>query len=265
MPPQLKPAPAPKAPTQTVKAPTKFSIQTGITRNGFKLGIYGPEGIGKSTLASLCPDALFADIEGSMADIDCKKVPELSTDYNWTLLREWVQSLSNCIAGIDSMTRAEDWAMAHVIKTKKSNDGVAASDSLEDFKYGAGATFVVDEFRKLIGDIDSARRRNVSFIMVAHARVNRFKNPDGSDFVRYEPRLVDTPKVSNMLQWVQFLDHLAFINLDMAVTKGKVAGGGSRTIYLDSSPSRISKCRGISSDPIIFTEGNTELWTRLGL
>ena len=101
--------------------------------------------------------------------------------------------------------------------------------------------------------------------MLAHCRVNRFKNPDGSDFIRYEPRLMDDPKGSNMLPWVQFLDHLLFVNLDTNVVKGKVGGGGSRTIYLDTSPTRLSKTRSLPIDPMPFDKGSTELWGLLGV
>jgi hypothetical protein len=260
----------PQRPAKTIPPPPNkpkptFSTETGTTRDGFSIGIYGPEGIGKSSLASLCPGAVFADIEGSMEDIDVAKVKELRNQGDWTLLRAWVQSLGRGIYGIDSMTKAEDWAASHVIKTKKANDGGKATDSLEDFKYKAGLTFVCDEFKRLLGDISAARRRGASFIMVAHSRIQRFKNPDGSDFVRHEPRLVDDPKASNMLQWVQFCDHVAFINLDINAEKGKASGSGSRSIYLDSSPTRISKCRGIDSSMIDYGIGDTTLWSRLGL
>lgn len=263
-PPQVKP---PVTTLGTLKppqqnAPTnarKFAVSNASTRAAFKLGVYGPEGIGKSSLMAVCPGlAAVADIEQSQMDMQTPKVVGVES---WSDLRAWVQSLEGRqIVGIDSITRAEDWAAAHVIDSKKSNEGLKATDSLEDFKYGAGVTFVCDEFRKLLGDIDGAVRRGVSFVIVAHARINRFKNPDGSDFLRYEPRLIDTAKGSNMLQFVQFLDHLAFIDLDKSIDKGKVKGSGSRTIYLDTSPARISKCRGIPSDPIAFDEGSTALW-----
>lgn len=235
-----------------------FAITRGVTRKAFKIGIYGPEGIGKSSLASLCPDAVFADIENGMDYIDCAKVGGVS---DWDTLRKFIQSVGTGIYGIDSITRAEDWAAKFVIDNKKSNEGMKATDSLEDFKYKAGLQFVCDEFRKLLSDIDAAKNRGASFIMIAHARINRFKNPDGSDYVRFEPRLIDDPKASNMLQWVQFLDHLAFVNLDVNVAKGgKATGSGSRTIYLDTAPNRLSKARGIPNDPIPFDIGDGKLW-----
>jgi hypothetical protein len=256
-PPKLPPPPPPK-PT----APTKqFELTEEADSSIWNIGIYGPEGIGKSSLAATCKNARFADIEKSMKAM---KVPKVKGVTDWMTLRAWIQSLSKCIAGIDSITQAEDWCAQYVIENKKSNEGVKASDSLEDFKYKAGLTFVCDEFKKLLCDIDAANGRDVCFIMVAHMRINRIKNPDGSDFIRYEPRLIDDPKGSNMLRWVQFLDHVAFVSPDVSVDKGKIKGSGSRTIYLDTAPQRICKARGIDNSPITYPEGDDELWQRLG-
>jgi transcriptional regulator with AAA-type ATPase domain len=42
-----------------------MKITTGIIPDAIKVLIYGPEGIGKSMLASQFPDPLFIDTEGS--------------------------------------------------------------------------------------------------------------------------------------------------------------------------------------------------------
>jgi hypothetical protein len=254
------PVPPPVKPNTNAKK--IWTTVQGPSRSTWKLGIYGSEGIGKSSLAASCHGAIFADIERSMEDLDVTKVEGVN---NWEDLRSWVQSWNKGIYGIDSITRAEDWAAEFVIKTKKSNDGLKAADSLEDFKYKAGLTFVCDEFRRLLGDIEAANRRGASCIMVAHSRVNRFKNPDGSDYVRYEPRLIDDTKASNMLQWIQFLDHLIYVDQDTNVNKGKAVGCGSRTLYLNTSPSRLSKTRGLSDDPVIYQRDSTVLWDMLGV
>lgn len=264
----------PPANGRPIPSAPKFTVSRGVTRKSWKVGIYGPEGIGKSSLAALCPGAVFADLEHSTEDMDLSRVdgievplPDTLAGFaaSWVNLRAWVQSLSAGANVIDSMTRAEDWCAAWVIKNKRSSEGAAASDSLEDFKYKAGLTFVVDEYRRFLGDIDNAFIRGASFILIAHERISRIKNPDGSDFIRHEPRLIDDAKGSNMSQFVQFLDHLLFIDLDKNVDKrGKVQGSGSRTIYLDTAPSRLSKTRSLPMDPMPFDRGETQLWSLLG-
>jgi AAA domain len=264
--------PVPPRPLRTIQqsnaqpaAAKVFTVTTGKTRKTWKVGIYGPEGIGKSSLAALCKGATFADIEFSMKDIDCPKVTD-GLITCWEDLRAWVQSLKDCRAGIDSMTKAEDWAAQYVIANKKSNEGAKATDSLEDFKYKVGLRFVNDEFKKLLSDIDAATRRGVSFIMTAHNCVKRFRDPEGADYIRHEPNLVDTNEVSNMRSWVQFLDVCAFLDFDKTVEKSKIKNfSGTRTIYLESDPRHVSKARGISVESIVFTEDSRELWERLGV
>lgn len=262
----IPPAPVRRA---TPKPASKFTTSSGASRTNFRLGLYGPEGIGKTSLARLCPGIEMVNVENSTQYPDTRYVNgiHVAGDYaaSWANLRAWAQSLDSGVHGIDSMTRAEDWCTAWVISNKKSNEGAKATDSLEDFKYKAGLTFIVDEFRRLISDIDNAYLRGASFVMIAHNRVGKFKNPDGSDYMRNEPRLIDDAKASNMLQWVQFLDHLLFIDLDKNIAKGKVEGSGSRTIFLDTAPNRISKTRSLPKDPIPFIEGSTTLWDILGV
>ena len=259
---------APPIRRTTVRTLPQFTTSAGTPSSAFRIGIYGPEGVGKTSLAALCPSIQIANVENSRENPAWSYVRGISVpgDYaaSWENLRAWVRSLDGGVACIDSMTRAEDWATAWVIKNKKSNEGTAAADSIEDFKYKAGFTFVIDEFRRFIGDLDNAYLRGVSLVMVAHNRLAKTKNPDGSDYVRQEPRLIDDMKASNMLQWVQFLDHLLFVDLDKNVSKGKAEGSGSRTIYFDTHPSRLTKTRSLPKEPMEFVEGSTDLWKLLG-
>lgn len=237
-----------------------FTRSRGVIRAASKIGIYGPEGVGKSTLAASFPGVVFADLEQSTRDMDVERVTDV---HNWLDLRGWVQSANPSeypAICIDSMTRAEDWAMEYVIANKRDSDGAKATDSIEDFKFKAGLKFICDEFRRFLGDLDAAFLRGVNIIMVSHNRIGRVRNPDGSDFIRNEPRLLNEEKGSNMLPWVQFLDHLFFIDYDMAVTKGKAVGGGSRTMYTTGTPNRMAKSRTLPPEPIIYERGSSTVW-----
>lgn len=241
----------------------KFGIITGKTRTTFLLGLFSREGLGKSTLMGSCPGIVVADIENSMQDIDCKKVTGIETFQD---LRDWVRQCSNGIFGIDSITRAEKLAEQFVIQNKTMKNGVKAGDSIEDFGYSA-ATFLNDEFRRLLMDIEESRKRGCSWVMTAHEHIKSFKNPDGSNYLRYEPKLFENAQgtVSNTSTWVQFLDHLGFISLDTSVERGKATGSGSRCIYFEATPARMCKARGIETNEIVFTPGTMELWDRLGV
>ena len=261
-PPMRAPIAAPKPPAPAARGAVQFGTSKGPCRKAWKIGIYGEPGVGKSTLASLCPGVICADIEHSMEDMDVERVVGIS---GWTDLRAWVQAQTEGIRCIDSMSLAEDWATEHVLKTKKANDGTVATTSIEDFKYKAGSRFVADEFRFLLGDIEAAFRRGVSWIMIAHDRVDWVRNPDDKDYRMHQPDLLDTKDVSSRAEWVRFCDHIAFIGRDIAVAKGKAVGGLGRTIYMDGAASRVCKMRALPEAMMMWPEGDRRLWDILGV
>ena len=53
-----------------------FEITRGKIKKPYKVVVYGPEGIGKSTFASHFPDPLFIDTEGSTRSLDIKRLPK---------------------------------------------------------------------------------------------------------------------------------------------------------------------------------------------
>ena len=53
----------------------KLTITRGPVRSAMKVVIYGPEGIGKTTLASRFPNPLFIDTEGSTKFLDVARTP----------------------------------------------------------------------------------------------------------------------------------------------------------------------------------------------
>jgi energy-coupling factor transporter ATP-binding protein EcfA2 len=239
---------------------SQFSRSKGVIKVAEKIGIYGPEGAGKSTLEATMPAIVIADIERSTSYLDVERVDGVT---DWKSLRSWVQSVKfpeYTAIGIESMTRAEEWCAEYVIKTKPSNEGAKATDSLEDYKYQAGTTFLCDEFRRFLGDLEQVCNRGINVVMVAHGRITKTKNVDGSDFTRLEPRLVnDERRGSNLLSWVQFLDHLFAVDFDVISDKGKASGGSTRTIYCNSSARRMAKNRGLKADQIPYILGKTTL------
>lgn len=258
--PPMRGNPVPTVPKPT--APKIWKTSKGACRQAWKMGIYGEPGVGKSTLASLCKGAIFADVEHSMEDMNVERVEGIE---EWSDLRSWVQSQRDGIRGIDSMSFAEDMATAHVIKTKKGNDGTIATTSIEDYKYKVGTRFVADEFRLLLMDIENSFRRGVCWIMIAHDRIDWVRNPDDKDYRMHQPDLLDAKEVSSRAEWVRFCDHVAFIGRDVAVVKGKAQGGFSRTIYMDGAASRTCKMRALPEAMFSWPEGDTHLWDLLGV
>ena len=56
-----------------------LNITSGRIARPQKIVIFGPEGIGKTSLAAQCPDPVFIDTEGGTAHLDVRRLPKPPT------------------------------------------------------------------------------------------------------------------------------------------------------------------------------------------
>ena len=108
----------------------KLNITRGVIQRPQKVVIYGPEGIGKTSLASKFPAPLFIDTEGGSAHLD---VARIECRQSWQELIETVKAVAEqdvCkTLIIDTADWAEQLAVEHLCK--KYNQ-----PSIESFGYG---------------------------------------------------------------------------------------------------------------------------------
>jgi hypothetical protein len=251
--PQTRAASPPNRPAKN------FGRSRGITRTASRVLIYGPGGIGKSSLAAAGPASIFADIEHSTEDLNVERIEGVE---NWADLRVWL--LRGYFTGIhtiviDSATRAEQWCIAHVVANVPHEKGLRIK-SVEDYGWGKGYTLVYEEWRRLLGDLESHYRQGRNIVLVAHDIDGKAPNPDGEDFLRHQPRLQNTKEASIMRATVEWCDHVLYIGYDAAVKDGKAKGGGSRTIFCAGTPTVIAKTRNLDGQPMPFPKGDTKFW-----
>ncbi len=234
--------------------------------------LYGPGGIGKSELCSLLSGVglkpLFFDVEGGSdhLDIDRIEAGQLQTldDLRAALANDALCGEYNAIV-IDSLTRCEMLATAWTIKNvphPEKRDRVIKG--IEDYGYGKGYQFVYETFLTLLGDLDRHIRAGRHVICTAHECTSPVPNPEGDDWIRYEPRLQSpsSGKASIRLQVKEWAGHLLFIGYDVAVDDGKGVGGGTRTIYPAERPAWMAKSRTLS-EPLVYEKGSSEIWKQL--
>ena len=98
-----------------------LNITHGIMARPQKVVIYGPEGIGKTTLASQTPDPLFIDTEGGSAHLDVRRIEGLK---DWEELLSTVKEVAVTkdickTLVLDTADWAEQLAISHILKTYK--------------------------------------------------------------------------------------------------------------------------------------------------
>ncbi len=264
------PPPPPPARSGNAAAPSgtkvTFGKSSGARRQAERIGIYGPGGIGKSTLAALAPRPKFIDIEGGTSRLHVDRV-ELPEGVEWTfeLVRQALQTeelwADADTVVIDTMTRLEELAKQHMYETVPVGQGKSAQ-RIEDYGYGKGFTILYDTFLPILGDLERLWRSGKHIVLLMHDTTNRVPNPEGEDWIRYEPRLSDPTSGKGSIRAVvrEWLDHLLFIKYDVVTKDGKAKGHGSRTIYPAETPWAMAKSRDLA-DPFAFAHNqDNAIW-----
>jgi len=223
------------------------------TKSGHRIVLYGPGGIGKTTLAAHLPGPVaFFDLDESLGrlgeQIGLAGIMPVEGVGTWAGLRSALQSdgwdkVKTIV--IDTGTRAEELAVAHTLGTVKKEQG-ATAENVESYGYGKGYVHVFDTFLPLLADLDRHCRAGRNVAIICHDCTATVPNPAGADWIRYEPRLQSptSGKASIRLRVKEWADHVCFMGYDVAVSKdGKGQGAGTRTIYTQELPHFMAKSR----------------------
>lgn len=249
-----RPAPTPApAPTPISAANAdRFTPIRGIVGGAQRVVVYGPGGIGKSSLAALAPMPAFIDLEDGTRNLDVFRVQGVE---GWTDLRACLQSTAldayRTIV-IDSATRAEEWAVAHTLATVPHEKGTFVK-SVEGYGFGKGYQHVYETFLHLLVDLDRHVRAGRNVVLIAHDCTADVPNPVGEDFIRFEPHLQQpkSGKASIRERVFQWADHVLFLGYDVVTEDGKGKGGGTRTIWPIERPDHRAKSRTLA-EPMPF-------------
>ena len=256
----------PTPPSPPASAPrSKVQFGTPDKSGGHRVVLYGPGGIGKTTLAAHAPgEVVFFDLDESLGRLGlAAKTVHAST---WADLRTALQSdgwdgIKTIV--VDTLTRAEEMAVENTLATV-TQDG-KKSNSVEGYGYGKGYGYVFDTFLPLLGDLDRHARAGRNVILVCHDCTSNVPNPAGEDWLRYEPRLQSptSGKASIRLRVREWADHVLFLGYDVAVDKdGKGRGSGTRTMYTAELPHCMAKSRTTQEVIPIGTDGE-EVWAQV--
>ena len=162
-------------------------IQSGRTAAPPRLLVYGTEGIGKSTLASQSPKPIFIQTEDGLGEIDCHKFPlAQSFDEVTTALGELHREKHDFhTVVIDSL----DWLERMIWDAVCQDYGVKSIEKV-DGGYSKGYVHALQPWRKLLELLSALHReRAMAVILLAHAKVEKFDDPESSPYDRYSPRL----------------------------------------------------------------------------
>jgi hypothetical protein len=267
MPPQAPPPPRPPSP-QVVR-----SVISGFApiaqSAGHRVVLYGPGGIGKTTLAACAPGpVVFFDFDDSLPrlrdGLPGAEAVQVCAVATWQAMRDALHAdqwgkVRTVV--IDSATRAEELCVEHVIKTIPHEKGNRIQ-RIEDYGWGKGYRHVYDEFLKLLADLDAHTRAGRNVVLICHEQTANVPNPSGDDWLRYEPRLQQNNQGAVRLRVKEWADHVLFVGYDVDVKDGKGRGSGTRTIYPTELPFCMAKSRTLAQ-PVVLNKNDASLWAAL--
>lgn len=166
------------------------------------------------------------------------------------------------IVGLDSLTKVQELAKQFVIETVPHEKQGKTIKSIEDYGYGRGNGHVYTQMMLVLGDLDQHIRAGRSVFVVCHDVAGKKANPEGEDFLQYQPRLLQTPEYQFRNAVKEWADHMAYIGYDISVEDGRAKGGSTRTIYWNEKPTHLAKSRYLR-DSILYQEGSAEFWKQI--
>ena len=219
------------------------SITKGREAQPPRIMIYGSEGVGKSTFAALAPNPVFVQTEDGLSEIDCSKFPLAKSFDDVVLQLQAVRDEQHDYGTvvIDSL----DW-LERLVWDRVCADYGGKSIEKADGGYGKGYVHALTYWRQIVSLLNDIRaRKGMAVILIAHAAVERFEDPEHAAYDRYTPRL-HKKACSLVCEWV---DAVLFASRRMRVdsTTGKAApvgaDGGERILRTNGSPACIAKNR----------------------
>lgn len=164
-----------------------MNITRGIKATAQKVVIYGPEGVGKSTLAAQFPNPLFIDTEGSTNNMD---VARLDPPSSWTMLINQIAFVkANPTVCQTLIIDTIDWAERLAIESICAQYD---KKGIEDFGWGAGYTYLAEELGRLLNKLQELVDMGINIVLTAHSQLKKFELPDElGTYDRYELKLAN--------------------------------------------------------------------------
>lgn len=216
-----------------------LNIKKGPQARSLRCVIYGPEGIGKSTLASQFPDAVFIDFEHGTDTMDVARFDTPASLDELILLLKSIAQEDICKSVVlDTADKLEQILTDSVCKKM-------GFKSIEDPGYGKGYTYLADAWLEVLKACDEIVESGKNIVFTAHAQMRKFEQPDEMGaYDRWELKL--QKKTAPLVK--EWSDMLLFCNYKNTIiedqrTKSKKAIGGKRVIYATHAPTYDAKNR----------------------
>lgn len=227
------------------------SIETGRSQKPRRVMLYGVHGIGKSTFGAMTPNPIFIQTEDGLGNIDASRFPLAASfdDVMTAIMSLYSEQHDFQTVVIDSADWLEQLIWKEVIRRRPTTDRGRDITSVEDYGFAKGYTFALEPWREVLDGLNALRNeREMMVILIAHAKIERFENPETDAYDRYSPRL--NKHASALIQ--EWCDEVLFATYKVHTkqtdegfdkTRTRGIGAGDRIIRTTERPAHMAKNR----------------------
>jgi hypothetical protein len=198
--------------------------------------LYGLEGIGKTTFGADFPSPYFICAEDGMRNKIFDGIPRYFPGSFQDIL-DVLDALATQphvykTVVIDTLDAVQKLIFEHI--ARKNN-----KENIEDIGYGKGYKFAALEIPQLLARFERLQKKDIAVLLLCHAGIKNFANPEGENYDRYVPMLFD----SIAAQIKQYVDFILFSTYKVGVDGKKGIGGKERIIYTEHCAAYDAKSR----------------------
>lgn len=221
-----------------------------------RLLIYGPEKMGKTTLASEFPAPVFLQTErGESGDLEIDSFGHL-TSYEAVI--EAIGALAQEDNDFQTVVLDSVSALQKLIHDKVCRDSNAKTIELAGGGYGKGYIEADLLWLEVLDGLNFLRnQRGMAVVLIGHAVISRFDDPETQSYSRYD---IDLHKRAEGLLKRE-VDAILLVKKDVTIkTEGKsdrarADGGDTRWIYTEGKPAFTAGNRYNMPARIIYQRG----------
>ena len=223
-----------------------------------KIAIYGPGGVGKTTLASEFPNAIFIQTEDGSGSLSLTTFADEPLG-SYDLVNEALEALATeehdfRTLVVDSVTRLEPLIWAETCKRH-------GWKSIEDAGYGKGYVEADSIWREFLSACTWLRdNKGMSIVLIGHEDVRSFSDPVTDSYDRYQMRLHKRAEalIREDVDVLGFMNQVTTINREKTgfnKETSKARGSGQVALNLAPRPAFQAKNRFGMPDRILINPG----------
>lgn len=227
----------------------------------FKIIVYGPPGVGKSTFGSQAPNPIFLQIEEGVNNIYTPGTDDLVPAFpalnNAEELGNYISLLENekhefktlVVDTVDWLERRIFWA--DLCQKKRW-------ETIDDPGFQTGQKLASAYWEKFIRRLDDLRKKGINILLLAHCQIREVNPPDSQAYSKYELKLHKDP-VAMLTEWsdmTAFLNYTTYVSSEKRGKTGKATGGEERVLYPAPNPAMTAKNRYNLTEQIILSKDN---------